>query len=370
MSAQLRAASLHISGAALAGNMRAVVQHLHGRARAMAVVKADAYGHGLVETARVMLQNGAYALAVALADEGIALREAGIRVPILILGGATPESARAAVQYHLAQALYDPGTLEAMQKEAARLDSVAHAHLKIDTGMTRVGLRGDAQLQRMLAELKRCTRVKPEGIFTHFAAAEEDPDYTSLQNARFCRAIEMVRAEGYHPLAHAAASAALLKDPALWHDMVRPGVVLYGASVCHLLDGLTPAQRLTARPVRLETVPKGESVGYGRTFIAPRETRVMTLPLGYGDGYPRQLGGRASALVRGRRVPVISRVCMDMMMLDVTDVPGACMEDEAVLLGDQGEERITPDELAALCGTIPYEIMLGFSPRLNRVFVP
>jgi len=334
----------------------------------MAVVKADAYGHGLVPTARLELAAGADYLAVALTEEGVALREAGIKAPILVLGGASPEGLGAAVEYHLAQAVYEPAAIAILQKEALRRDTVAHAHLKIDTGMARIGVRGDEALDGMLAFFKDNPRVKLEGAFTHFAAADGDQEFTRRQNAQFVKAVGRIRALGYRPIAHAAASEALLRDPTLWHDMVRPGIALYGGSVRHLLPGLTPAQTLVTHPVRIARVPAEETVGYGRTFRAERDSLIMTLPVGYGDGYPRLLSNRAHALVRGRRAPLVGRVCMDMVMVDVTAIPEAAMDDPVVLLGAQGAERITPDELAALTGTISYEIMLGFTARVPRAF--
>ena len=339
-----------------------------GGGRALAVVKADAYGHGLVPTARLELAAGADYLAVALTEEGVQLREAGVKAPILVLGGASPEGLSAAVEYHLAQAVYEPAALVHLQKEALRRDTVAHAHLKIDTGMTRIGVRGEAALDEMLQKFRDNPRVKLEGAFTHFAAADGDPDFTRWQNAQFVKAVARVRALGFKPIAHAAASEALLRDPTLWHDMVRPGIALYGGSVRHLLPGLTPAQTLVTHPVRIARVPAEETVGYGRAFKAERDCLIMTLPVGYGDGYPRLLSNRAHALVRGRRAPLVGRVCMDMVMVDVTAIPEAAMDDPVVLLGAQGAERITPDELAALTGTISYEIMLGFTARVPRAF--
>ena len=363
-----RKTSLIISGAALTENAVLIRRHLAGRTRMMAVVKADAYGHDLIRTARLELAAGAYALAVALVEEGVTLREAGIKAPVLVMGGSTPEGLKAAVEHHLAQAVYEPWALAILQKEAERLDTVAHAHLKIDTGMTRIGLRGTIALEEMLSRIVDCPRVKLEGVFTHFASADADPEFTRAQNALFTRAVKRIQAEGYRPIAHAAASEALLRDPTLWHDMVRPGIALYGGSVRHLLPGLTPAQTLVAHPVRLSRVPADETIGYGRTFKIERESLILTLPIGYGDGYPRLLSNRAHALVKGRRAPLVGRVCMDMIMVDVTDIPGVTPDDPVVLLGEQGSERITPDELAMLTGTIPYEIMLGFTQRVARAF--
>lgn len=367
MSASHRSTQMIIQDAVLGDNVLALRRRLRNKARMMAVVKADAYGHGIVETAKLALSCGADSLGVATVDEGIRLREARVRAPILVMGGVSPEEAVASVDHHLSQSLYDLAVLRAMQRRAEKLDTAAHAHLKIDTGMNRIGLQGDDQLERMMRALGDCPNVKLEGIYTHFAAAYEDPEFTREQNARFQKAVSRVRAEGHRPIAHAAASEAMLSDETLWHDMVRPGVALYGASVRHLCEGLLPAQRLVTRPVRIERIQPGDTVGYGREFTALRETAIMTLPIGYGDGYPRLLGGKAAVLVRGRRAPIVGRVCMDMIMADVTSVPGVSMGDEVVLLGEQGGARITPDELATLLGTISYEIMLGFTSRVPTV---
>lgn len=364
---QYRPTTLTISLNAIADNFRRVRGITAGRPRQMAVVKADAYGHGMIPVAGRLLQEGADALAVATVDEGIQLREAGILAPTLILGGTTsPEGLVEVVRHHLTQTVYDKETLRRLGLAAERLNSVAHAHLKIDTGMSRVGVRGSGPLEDLLDSWAQERYVKMEGIFTHFANADGDPEFTALQNRRFMEAVRAVRARKHHPLAHAAASTGIIAGQGYWHDMVRPGIMLYGAEVTDRVAGLKPAQKLSTTPVRIEWLRPDETVGYGRTFRTERATRVMTLPIGYGDGYPRILSSRADVLIEGRRAPVLGRVCMDQLMVDVTDIPEANMASEAVLMGSQGEECITPDELARLAETIPYEIMLGFGARVTR----
>ena len=363
---QYRPTVLTVSLSAIANNFHAAKRRTQGRTRMMAVVKADAYGHGMLPVARRLVQEGADALAVATVDEGIALREDGILAPTLILGGTCRDALDEAVSRHLALTVYDTDTLHRLQQAAKRLDTVAHAHLKIDTGMSRVGVKGEAALHALLDEWTQMRNVKMEGIFTHFADADGDAEFSALQNRRFTEAVSAVRGRGFHPMAHAAASTGILAGPACWHDMVRPGIMLYGAEVTDRLDGLQSAQTLSADPVRVQWMEAGETVGYGRTFVCKRATRVMTLPVGYGDGYPRLLSNRADVLVCGKRAPIIGRICMDQLMVDVTDIPEAGMDSEAVLLGAQGEERITPDELARMAETIPYEIMLGFGARVTR----
>ncbi len=346
-------------------NMRAVAAFCRHRPKQIAVVKADAYGHGLIPVSRRVLTCGADALAVATIDEAADLRGAGIDAPILILGGTTDEGLAEAVRLHVAQAVYDVHALKVLQKQAEIQQRPALAHLKIDTGMSRIGVRGDDDLTALLDAWKACAGVRMEGIFTHLAAADE-ADFTDMQFLRFDRAIDLVNRAGYRPMRHASASEGITLGERAWYDAVRPGIALYGCAVNARLPGIMPAQTLSTRPVRIARIERGETVGYGRTFRADREMTVMTLPVGYGDGYPRALSNKADVLIRGRRARVIGRVCMDQLMVDVTDLPEPSMQDTVVLMGRQGDERITPDELAALSGTIPWEIMLGFSQRVTR----
>ncbi len=362
----MRPTELRVSRRTLTANARAIRDAVPRDVKCMAVVKADAYGHGLVGAAEAFLAGGADWLAVALVEEAIALRAAGIHASILILGGANEDSIVEAVHADAAQAVYRPDMLRTLQKAAETCGKPARAHLKIDTGMGRIGVRGERELSAMLDLWRDCPNVQMEGAFTHFAVADTDPAYTARQNALFCDALLTIRAAGYRPIAHAAATFAF-EDAAYMHDMVRPGLALYGFGAKN--PKLRGAQTLVTKPVRIEKIGMGETVSYGRTFTAARDTTVMTIPIGYGDGYPRALSNRAQALVCGKRVNLIGRVCMDMLMIDVTDVPEATLASEVVLMGRQGGEEITPVELANLTDTIPYEIMLGFLPRVRRVSI-
>ena len=360
----MRPTVLHVSTEAVASNARLFRSLVPANVKMMCVVKADAYGHDAVATAKKLLGAGADAFAVAIVEEARQLRDAGIDVPVLILGGAGEDSLREAVRCRASQAVYTPWMLDVMQNEAERSGIRAIAHLKLDTGMSRVGVRTDEDLEILLYHWKRrCPDVEMEGAFTHYCVADTDPEFTEEQDRRFREGLEKARAMGFAPIAHAAATSAML-DPRYQHDMVRAGIGLYGSCVPGLEDRLRYAQRLVTRPIRIQAIAAGDTVGYGRTFTARRDSLIMTLPIGYGDGYPRALSNRASVLVRGRRAPLVGRVCMDMIMVDVTNIPGAGLEDEVVILGEQGGERITPDELAELAGTIPYEIMLGFGSRV------
>ncbi|NLD60272.1 MAG: alanine racemase [Clostridiales bacterium] len=362
----MRSTTLTISLATIEQNYRKIRASVGDDVKVMAVVKADAYGHGLIPVAKRLEAAGAEAFAVAILEEALELREAGVSRPILAMGGIISGGSGEAVRGGVSVAVYDAGTLEALEEAARREGRPALAHLKIDTGMARLGVRGDGQLDELLGLWKNCPHVRMEGAFSHFAVADTDPEFTRAQDRAFRHAIERVRAAGFSPITHDASTSGIC-DCSCRHDMVRPGIGLYG-SLMPEVEGLRMAQRLTARPVRVMEIEPGETVSYGRTFTTRRETRIMTVPIGYGDGYPRILGNRADVLVRGMRAPIVGRVCMDMLMADVTDIPGASMGDEIVLLGRQGDEIITADELARHAETIPYEIMLGFTPRVRRVW--
>lgn len=359
----MRPTIMKISTDTVRDNARVLRDNLPENVRMMCVIKADGYGHNSVRVAQKLLNAGADAFAVAMVEEARKLREWGIKCPILILGGAGRGSLREAVRVKVSQAVYTTEMLEILQNEAQLRNTKAKAHLKIDTGMARIGVRGEKALDEILEFWKKCPDVEMEGIFTHFCVADSDPEYTAYQNNVFKKAIERVRAAGFNPIAHAAATSAMLQ-PEYQYDMVRPGIGLYGSCVPELADKLKNAQSLVTRPIRIEHISKGETVGYGRTYKAERDSVIMTLPIGYGDGYPRLLSNRADVLVKGKRAKLAGRVCMDMIMVDITDIPGVTLTDEVVLMGVQGDECITPDELAEYAETIPYEIMLGFGARV------
>lgn len=364
----MRSTQMIISLEALYQNAKAIRAMLPEQLKMMCVVKADAYGHGSVRAAKAMLKAGADAFAVAIAQEAEELRNAGIAAPILILGGGEEEALRQSVRADAAQAVYTLHMLDILQDEAVRLGKKAHAHLKIDSGMSRIGVRGMENLEKLLEHWKQhCPDVLMTGMFTHYCAAESDEEFTLLQNERFKAAVDAVKAAGFEPVTHAAATSALSRTD-FQYDMVRAGIGLYG-TLLELPEGrLQYAQQLVCRPVRIERIAAGDTVGYGRTFKADRDMRIMTLPIGYGDGYPRILSNRADVLVCGKRARITGNVCMDMIMVDVTDIPEADLSSEVVLMGSQGSERITPDELAEKAQTIPYEIMLGFLSRVPRIY--
>ena len=358
---------------AIAANVR-VACGLAGPGRAvMAVVKADAYGHGAISVAGVALRAGATWLGVATPEEAAALRAAGITARILVLGPIAPEQAALVARHDLDQCVSDPVQAEALSRTAVSAGRTLRLHLKVDTGMGRVGV-SPRDVRPAAERIARLPAVRLAGLMTHFAESDAaDPGFTEEQLARFARATDDLRAAGVAiPIRHAANSAALFHHPAARLDMVRPGIMLYG---CHPCDRrrpddppLVPALRFRTVVSHLKDLPAGGSVSYGRTFVAPRDLRIATLAVGYADGLARLLSGRGQVLIRGRRAPIVGRVCMDMTMVDVTHVAEARVGDEAVLLGRQGAEEISADAIAELTGTISYEVFCRIGARVPRVY--
>jgi len=360
---------------AIAANVALACRLARPKAQVMAVVKADAYGHGAVEVARVALAAGASWLGVAIPEEAVPLRAAGIASRILVLGPIAPDQADLVADHGLDQCVCDQTQAEALDRAARARGRILALHLKVDTGMGRVGLR--PRDVRLAAEkISALPSVQLTGLMTHFADAEaEEPDFAREQLARFEEVVRELPGAGLPvPLRHAANSAALLFLPEARLDLVRPGIMLYGyhpRGRKHPAEPLLrPALRLRTAISQLKDVPRGGSVSYGRTFVASRDLRVATLPVGYADGWGRLLSNRGQVLIRGQRIPIIGRVCMDMTMVDVTGLPDVRVGDEAVLIGRQGSEEITADEVGEIQGTINYEVLSRISPRVPRVYLP
>lgn len=348
---------------ALVDNLRRL-RRKAGRARVMFVVKANAYGHDAALCALAAQKaRAADWLGVSSVEEGVALREAGARLPILVLGSLYPfESVLAAVAYGLTPMVASLDAAKRVAEAALRLKRRVDCHVKVDTGMGRVGAGPDAAVG-VVRHLAALGVVRAQGLFTHLACAESDRVMTRRQLALFRRVVDALTREGLRPpLVHAANSAGLLRHPESRFDLVRPGLAAYG-----LMDGFKPVLSLKSKIVFLKTMPKGATVSYGAAWRARRVSRVATLPVGYGDGYARALSGRGRVLVGGRSCPLIGRVTMDQVMVDVTDAPSVRVGDDAVLLGRQGREEITAAELARLCGTIAYETVTALSARVPRV---
>ena len=368
----LRSTYAVVNAAAIDNNIELAMSAIRPGTKLLAVIKANAYGHGLCAVGTHLDPNPNVSMfGVALCEEGVLLREADVKKPILILGVTDREHFEAVARHDLIPAVFTPEHVFALSAAAGQCGRVCEAHIKIDTGMHRIGVTDEAMLEAVLDAFAACPNVRLSGMFTHFAKSENDPAFTALQASRFDRAIALVRARGFSPLVHAANSGAILCAGSYDYDMVRLGIAMYGChpdGVSTRSSGLEPAMSLVSHISNLKTLAPGEGVSYGQKFVTERETVVATLPIGYGDGYKRALTGKAFILIGGKRCPQIGTICMDQLMVDVTDVPGVRLGDEAVLLGRQGDEEISADELAALAGTISYEILLSISDRVPRVY--
>lgn len=367
----MRPAFLEIDLAAIRGNVR-VIQNVVGPDTAIAaIVKANAYGHGAVEVSRAALRAGATMLCVAIVDEGIRLRKAGIKAPILVLGPPSADEADAALEYDLMQAISDPGHAAIVSNAARRAERVAQVHVKLDTGMGRHGARPGVA-EALAESLEEISSLKVAGVFSHFAEAP-DPDWTGHQFEQFMAlSPRFGGGEPDGPIRHVCNSVALLRLPEARLEMVRPGAILYGfnpgCDPALIPEGIRPVASLHSRVALVKAIEAGQPVGYGLTWCAPRDSRIAILPLGYADGYPRALSDNADVLLGGRRCPLVGRVSMDALTVDVTGAGPVAIGDEVVLIGTQGGERITIDEIARRAGTIGQEIASRLSPRLPRVY--
>jgi alanine racemase len=338
----------------------------------MPILKANAYGHGLVPVARRLEAEGAPYLGVAYVEEGILLRQAGVRAPVLVLGGILGDQVPLFIEHDLTLTASSVDKLRAIDAAAAALGRRARVHLKFDTGMERIGVHwysADALGEAALA----AQHVDIEGVYSHLARSDEaDPSFTQEQQRRFERVLAGWAARGLRPaIRHLANSGGVLQHPSTWFDMVRPGIALYGVSPdpsCSLPPGVQPALCWVSRVVYFKVVQPGNGVSYGSTWAPKQQTRVVTVPVGYGDGYFRGMSGQAEVLIGGRRFPVVGRICMDQLMVDIGS-DSAFNGDEVVLLGEQAGAVVRAEDLAAWAGTIPYEVLTNINTRVPRVHV-
>jgi alanine racemase len=357
---------------ALRWNFRQVRSKVGPQVRILSMVKANAYGHGAPAVAKALAAEGSDAFGVATLEEGIELRETGIRAPILVSAGVYLEQLDQFLQNNLTPVVHELETLRGLEAAAQGRGNTVGIHLKVDTGMGRIGLLA-AEIDSWLPELSKLQALKLEGIFSHFSDGESvNEEYTETQLKSFLFIVERLRRAGFDsPLLHMAKSAALITLPAAHFTMVRPGLILYGIYPSpHMANQITlrPVLSWTTRILQLKRVPTGSSIGYGRTFVTQRESLIATLPVGYADGYQRAFSNRAAVLVRGARAPVVGRVSMDLTTADVTDIRGVQQGDEVVLLGRQGNAEISADEMAAWANTISYEILTSISTRVPRIY--
>jgi alanine racemase len=369
----LRPTRAIINLSALRHNVHQIRKHLPASTRFIAVVKANAYGHGAIPVSRMALSAGADWLAVAIPEEGIELRAAGIQAPILILGMSLPEQAGLFIDHNLIASVSCLDSLRAFQNAAAARKSPARVMIKLDTGMGRVGVQPD-EASALVQQALALPDIEVVGLFTHFAAADEtDNTFTLKQIDCLNQVIHALEAQGIKlPLLSAANSAATDAYPTAHFDAARPGIILYGlppAPDMSLKLDLQPAMSLVSRIVHIKQVAAGTPVSYGCTHRTQQQTWLATLPLGYADGYSRALSNKAEVLVHGIRRKVVGRVCMDQIVIDLGPDCDAAVGDEVVLFGRQGQAEITLTELAVLAGTINYELACGISARVPRVYV-
>ena len=372
---------------AYAHNIKELRRITHSNARLMAVVKADGYGHGALEVAREALQNGAEWLGVARIDEAIRLRRQGLVAPILIFGYTPPDLAKQIIEFDLIPTVYSFATAEILSANARSIGKTIGVHVKVDSGMGRLGLLPDTLVSRNkskdmkngavreIESISKLAGLHIDGIFTHFATADSaDTSYAKKQLEIFLDFIDQVRGSGLEPfLIHAANSAALLQLPESHLDMVRPGIATYGLwpseEMNKMQAELKPAMALKSKIIHLKKVPVGFNVSYGITYQTQHPTTIATVPVGYADGYNRMLSSRGHMLVHGKKVPIVGRVCMDLTMLDVGRLSNVNIEDEVVIFGQQGNASITADEIASRLNTINYEIVCTITARVPRVYI-
>jgi alanine racemase len=373
---------VEVDAGAISSNLKEFRRRVGPEVEIGAVVKSNAYGHGMIEVSRVVLEAGVTWLCVNNVEEALRLRKAGFSGRVLILGYVPLDALGAVVEHHLRPVVYNRETLERLDSLATEAGVTVLVHLKIETGTHRQGV-DEADVPAFVERIVASRGLRLEGASTHFANIEDTTDhsYAARQITTFTRVIERIRASGLDvPVVHAACSAATLLFTRTHLDLARLGIALYGiwpskeTYVSCLERGkpaldLRPALTWKTRVAQVKTVAEGGYLGYGCTFRTTRESRIAVLPIGYHEGYDRDLSNVAHVLVRGRRAPVRGRVCMNMTLIDVTDVPGVALEDEVVLLGTQGDEQLRAEQLADWCGTIPYEILARIHPGLPRVVV-
>ena len=360
---------------AIAYNMEQMKKRIGGHARLIAVVKADGYGHGAVPVAEMFEQcSWVWGYAVACLEEAAELREHGIRKPILVLGCVFPDQFEEMIRYDVRPAVYMESMAELISQEAVRQGKDAFIHIKIDTGMGRIGFPATEESADAVERISRLPGIRIEGMFTHFAKADErDKTYTFLQHERFVKMKELIEKRQIHvQYFDCDNSAGIIDFPDMKHDLARAGIAMYGMYPSDEVDrsavDLRPALSLVSHVSFVKDVEAGTPISYGGTFVSDRPMRVATIPVGYGDGYPRSLSNKGYVLIHGKRAKILGRVCMDQFMADVTDIPETAFMDRVVLVGRDGDEEITVDELADLSGRFNYEFVCCLGKRIPRIY--
>ena len=360
---------------AVAHNIREIRKITNKEAQIMAVVKADAYGHGFLETTKTLLDNGADRLAVAVLQEGKQLRKSGVDVPILILGASAPEDAEDLIEFGITPTVFDYEFAKALSDTAKKRGTVTKVHIKLDTGMTRIGFvindEDNTEIINTIIKISKLPYLEIEGIFSHFSTSDEyDSAYTLMQFDRFMGVVNALEEKGLKiPIRHICNSAGIMMYPQMHLDMVRPGVILYGMYPSNEVDksrlNLIPAMTIKSTLTLVKEVEAGRGVSYGKEYITDKTTKIATVPIGYADGYLRKIAKKGKMLVNGTEVPIIGRICMDQCMIDVTYVHNIDKGDEVIVFG---KDKITIDDLAEWLETINYEIACIVGKRIPRIY--
>ncbi len=359
---------------AIGNNIREIRKLIKEKTQLLAVVKADAYGHGAEEVAKVCLYNGADQLAVATCNEGVQVRQWSIQVPVLILGNTVEGQLETVINNNLTQAVFRYETAKKMSDMAVKLNKTALIHIKIDTGMSRIGFLPNDEALDEIEKIFALPNLKVTGVFTHFATADEkDKTFTMVQYKRFRFITDALNAKGHTDfIRHCANSGAILDMPELQLDMVRAGIIIYGmypsTQVTHPIN-LIPAMSLKSQISYVKYLEENVSIGYGRTYFTTQKTKVATIPIGYADGYSRAFSNKARVIINGHYAPIIGNVCMDQMMVDVTNIPDAKDGDSVIIMGSDGKNTVSAEELANIASTINYEIVCDVGKRVPRVYV-
>ena len=360
---------------ALRENLAWIRHRVGPQVRIMTVVKADAYGHGLKQIAALLMQSGTDIFGVANLAEARAIHSVGRGWPVLMLGACLPGEVELAVSDGVRPTISTLGEARQFSRAAVKLHKLVSAHIKVDTGMGRLGVAPD-KARELMVRVGRLAGIRIEGLYTHYSSVEDDAAFSRWQREQFEKLLDELAQRAIHvPWVHANNSGAVLHEPETLFNLVRPGLLVYGVvppgkrRVSSLLqDHLRPALSLKCRVSLVKEISAGTPLSYGRAFVAPRKMGVATLAAGYGDGYPRAASNRARVLLGGKRCAVLGRVTMDQLMVDVSSVPGVRAGDEAVLIGRQGRDEISASELAAWCGTVPWEVLTNISYRVPRIY--
>ena len=352
-------------------NIKEYIKLLGDTTKIIAVLKAQGYGHGMIKIAETALEEGAAMIGVARVNEGVTLRNAGIKETILVLGGTLPREITTACESNLVLAVYSIEQLEELNAVSKSMGKEHKFHLKIETGMNRLGIRAGQDLEEFLNVLEHMDNVRLSGVYSHYATSDDiDSNYTKQQFQVFTEAMRQIRRREYMPKTHISNSAAISSYEFSRLDYVRLGIGMYGLKPDDRdkID-LKPVMSLHSSIVQIKRLYKGDTISYGRTYTAENDIKVGVVPIGYGDGYPRLMSNKGDVLVNGKRCRVIGTVCMDHIMIDVTSVKDVHIGDDVVLLGEQDDQEITAEEIAEICSTIHYEIVTGIQERVERIYV-